>query len=444
MFADRREYDLEFAALTPTHVGTGEFAEFTREGSNEPSSVATMARDCDDNPWLPPTALKGMLRREAEARGLAADPGYSPLFGTIRDSRAGMATGAMGLLLMRGASMSKAPPDVAAMPFAGRLKRRDAFVAARTAIDPQTGVAADHKLFLQEMLPAGARFRCKAVLLGHGGGRAEAAGLFDRLLSALMRDGLSIGKSQADGQGELKLVAASVRDLVLTAQGELKERSSGRIAAAAAGQDAPVNVVTSWAASAFCEAPFLVADSSLAKAQRGLDEEFSTARNSGPQISAQRVSERLPLVLGSSISGALMARARWLADRMERRGAIADASEALRELFGAPERRALLGLRELRVSEATPFDITSLRLDRFSGGPVDGALFTTAAFTGTKLAFRLVLERRGDCCAGREAIAVAQTLVEDIGRNGLILGAGTNKGFGWFDAEIAEEAGYGA
>lgn len=444
MFADRREYTIEFVTLTPMHVGTGEFAELTREGANEPASMAILARDCNGRPWLPPTALKGVLRREALSRGLGAEPGSKHLFGAIRDTKGGVATGGMGLLLMRAGELAGEAPDTSGMPCGQLMPNRDAFVAARTAIDASSGVAEDHKLFFQEMLPAGARFRTSAILLLHGDMRTEAASILDRLLAALLRDGTSMGKSGADGQGQMSVVAASYRELALTAQGVLKERSTRRIAVAEAGVDGRTDVQRAWNVEAHCTGPFLIADSSLGKTARSLDGEFSAKGGSGPQIRAQRNSDNLPLLLGSSVSGALKARAYWIADRLKLRAQIDDPALAIKRLFGSHEQRAILAVRDLKVVEAKPFEITSLRLDRFTGGPVDGALFKTAAFTSVNLKFSLILERRGTVAASADAVKVCDALVTDIASNGLMLGAGTNKGFGWFEARISKGEAHGA
>ncbi|MFX4861166.1 hypothetical protein ABTC05_19195, partial [Acinetobacter baumannii] len=70
-------------------------------------------------------------------------------------------------------------------------------------------------------------------------------------------------------------------------------------------------------------------------------------------------------------------------------------AQPVRRLFGAVGFRGLLAVETLTVSKAIPWSATSVRIDRFSGAPIDNALFTTAAFRQTELQVTLVLEDRG-------------------------------------------------
>lgn len=438
MFADRTVYEFELVTATPTHVGTGEFAEMTRQGSNEPGHFAVIVRDADDKPYLPSTALKGILRRLAEANGEAKTPGFKALFGAIKAKKSASDPGNMGLLLMGPGRMTGGKPDCSVMPYAGQIKEKDAFIAARTAIDPKIGVADDHKLFFQEMIPAGTGFSVEATVLQHGKDAAEALELMDKLAGLMLRDGLRIGKGQADGQGHLKVLhgKASAIDHTLQADGELKPGSMRTFEVAQGAQSAGADCVI-WHAN--CRGPFLVADSSVSAGRGRRNPDAETAR-SGPQIRAQRISENLPLLLGSTVSGALRARATWLANRAQARTAknmaakdeqISDADRAVVELFGTDKRRALVEIRELSVLAAKPENLTSVRIDRFSGGPVDNALFTAALFSGVELRLEIALVNRGGL-PGEDAKTLFQLLCKDAVANGLMLGAGANKGFGWF------------
>jgi hypothetical protein len=114
--------------------------------------------------------------------------------------------------------------------------------------------------------------------------------------------------------------------------------------------------------------------------------------------------------------------------------ASADEDDPVKELFGTDGRRACVEIRNLTVSEAASEKVTSLKVDRFTGAPVHGALFTTDTFTGTRLSFDLVLTKRQKV-PREDAEALWEKLLEDIRKRGLELGHGTNKGFGWFEQE---------
>lgn len=115
---------------------------------------------------------------------------------------------------------------------------------------------------------------------------------------------------------------------------------------------------------------------------------------------------------------------------------------------------ALLHIKRCDVSEGEPFEITSVKLDRFTGGPVDNALFTTGAFTGVRLKLELALTRRRSFEPERgspparkpdfeptaDDLDLFKLLCDDIEKNGLDLGSGSSKGFGWFVKERAHAA----
>jgi hypothetical protein len=82
------------------------------------------------------------------------------------------------------------------------------------------------------------------------------------------------------------------------------------------------------------------------------------------------------------------------------------------------------------MAAGSPVEITSEALDQFSMAPLDGALFTTRAFVGCEFSVHLGLDRRRTVTAADETFF--RELVDDATDNGLMLGHGTNKGFGWF------------
>ncbi|PWW03809.1 CRISPR/Cas system CSM-associated protein Csm3 (group 7 of RAMP superfamily) [Hoeflea marina] len=434
MFGNRIEIRFSLKTLTATHVGTGEFKDMPRrDGTNEAGQYAAIVRDEAFLPYLPSTSLKGVLRRLAEET-FPKDPGFDALFGTIKHS-VGAGSGAMGLLLVHAGRCAGTLPDTAAMPYGQSGGKSDglgkgAFIAARTAIDAASGVADDHKLFFQEMLPPGVSFNASMTVLEFGPGHAKAVALLKNLLRLAMRDGLSIGKSQADGQGHLQVAAVSMRTMELNADGELKQVSEDRLSAAASGEFVRSAAIAPVRVRLRCAMPFAVIDSSVKGEGREKAMEQGTV-----QLSAQKLRAGMPLINGSSIAGVLRSRADWLGRIMQLRGEMQAGSDPVRELFGDTGWKGILDIRHLMVSEAREEKITSLKIDRFTGAPVFGALFTTAAFTGTRLSFELRLHPRAGKPVNGDAEKLFHRLAADINANGLQLGHGTNKGFGWFEPE---------
>jgi CRISPR/Cas system CSM-associated protein Csm3 (group 7 of RAMP superfamily) len=463
--------------LSPLHVGSGRSVTIDtvvgKAGSNLAPEVAGIVRDGKHLPYLPGTTIKGLLRRLAKAKaGVDADS----LFGRIKSDGDGIP----GSITVFGARCMAAP-DIADAPFVAGAEQqlgRGVFVAARTRIDPESGTAGDHTLFHQEMVANGTTFELRlridararindhdlvgAARDDHGLQTAravrtdrdvsqDASEVLQDLLGVLhelcAEDGRAIGKGQADGFGRVKLAPESI---VVTGRAL---QSNGAFAAFTPTY--PRSIAAEAAAEPLrfvCKGPFLVVDASK-RVKPGDNPEGER-----PHISPQSWRERLPMLLGSSVSGALRARARWLAmrqllragkndgeiratdpeDFLYRKDTSVGGLSSVQRLFGVAGFRGRLGIARLRVHEATPWDVTSVKLDRFTGGPVDNALFKTRGFLGVVFDLVLALEQR-PTGLGAQQRADDETLFDDIladiRANGLILGHGGNKGFGWFSCE---------
>ncbi|MFM2043793.1 MAG: hypothetical protein RLY86_2369 [Pseudomonadota bacterium] len=443
----RFEVTAELEVMSPLHLGTGERERdliprlSSKAGEENNPELALIARDGSGKPYLPGPSLKGLLRR------LAADGGaVTALFGDPNSAE----TGVMGSVLVWGAPCkTMAPPSDA--PYAADLAGKDrpgTFVSARTKIDPKSGTAEHNKLFFQEVVPPGTLFSLKLLVIGRAEEEAKAA--LDRLLPPLARlaAGAHIGKGQADGQGRvrLKTETLTVTRRWVDNNGELSSAphpiTLPPAPAAARG----------WNLRLTCEGPFLVQDSSHIPPGEGREalKVADKLERNDPALSnlkGQRLAKKLPLLPGTSLMGAIRARAEWLA-ALEgwNEGRKKDAIELL---FGKVGHRGRLRLDEMRTEDAQPWNVTSVKLDRFSGAPVDGALFTSAAFCGVRITANLVLDPCRDTTAAAfaaDAFDLAGKIIEDLKKNGLMLGHGTNKGFGWFDVavETIEKVGSGA
>jgi hypothetical protein len=139
--------------------------------------------------------------------------------------------------------------------------------------------------------------------------------------------------------------------------------------------------------------------------------------------------------------GVLRSRAEWLKQLQDCRGSpipvptqqkTPGPSSPVARLFGDEGWGALLQLTKLEAQPAQTKFLTSVRLDRFSGGPIDGALFAVDAFVSPKFNVSFRLDKHRATPADE---AFAQHLFADVRKNGLMIGHGANRGFGWFDIE---------
>lgn len=472
-------YDVEatLEVLSPLHVGSGGARDDLptvegKPGANTAPAVAEIVRDADGNPYLPGTTIKGLLRRLAEARGMDA----GGLFGTIKLDTGG----SPGRITVFGARRIDGPAVPHAPFVAGAETKlgKGVFVAARTRIDPATGTAGDRTLFHQEMVAPKTTFRLRLRIDARAGvdesslenrddhalqtGRAvrgdrNARPDADALLATLRdllndlsaEDGQAIGKSQADGFGRVRLVPES-----LTVAGRALAKSGAFEKHTPKAEPSLQPAAKAEALRFTCKGPFIVLDASKTR-KAGESEEGNR-----PHLSPQAWDERHPMLLGTSVMGALRARACWLAARQAlRKGKDGEAIRAIdrdglvwrkgmkfqdlssvQRLFGVTGLRGRLAIAALRVQQATPWDVTSVKLDRFTGGPVDNALFKTRAFIGVTFDLALALDERPkelDDTSRELDHALYKALLDDIRANGMVLGHGGNKGFGWFRFEGA-------
>jgi CRISPR/Cas system CSM-associated protein Csm3 (group 7 of RAMP superfamily) len=430
LFGNRIKITIPLVTETPLHCGTGDSEELTIATSNTPIRYANIVRGANRRAFLPAPTVKGAIR----AAYLRAFPDKTKAAAALFGDNAEVETDfRMGRMILFGAEADEGSTN-AALPYAARLDKAGAYLAAHTAIDGGIGVADDHKLYHQELLAAGARFTLQALVLANAQG--DLFGEAEQALALVTRDGLRIGKGRADGQG-LLAVAGSIEAVAheIDANGTLSPTWRKTIAPAA-DDDGRSAVIRHCSIALFCPGPFLVADSG-AVAGRDTRNPDRDKQNTEAQVQAQKSSDSQPLLPGSSVSGALRQRARFLWRREYLRNneqfeADTDPAPVI-ELFGDTSQMARLHVTRCVISEGEPFEITSVKLDHFTGGPVDNALFRTAAFVGTRLDLELTLIERPKTETSIEAIALFELLHKDVRDNGITLGAGGNKGFGWFE-----------
>jgi len=473
MFAARLVIEADLTLLSPLHVGTGEVEThdsitYQASGTKERKKpfVATVMRDDGGWPVVPGASVKGVLRSLAGDGPDAFDLFGSPTGGEVRDpDRHGperkLWRGRLTAYAMRYGPNNDPAALTSDLPFADREMKdgtpfgaRGLYVAARTAIKPGSGTADDKKLFYQEMVAPGAVFRLRLELrLDRSGNAAAAEACLLRVLQTLRRDdGVAFGKGQSLGQGRFKLAPATIeaRRLVLDAGGKLADPDEAGttetwredVAGGTPGAGAARHAL-----KLTCDGPFLIDDPSVEHAD-----------DSGlPRLNAQQHAS-VPLLPGSTLAGALRARAGWLAklrwnDETKRRDCrdkiLAKGDEAAaahdprvvtepadlsptERLFGVTGWRGLVRVVRITCEPGVGFEnITSVKLDRFSMAPIDGALFTTRAAIDPVFEVVLEVEKRGGF-PGADDQALFAKLLEDLRQEGIMLGHGTSRGYGWF------------
>ncbi len=419
----RRSYICTLETVTPLHLGSGDTRddllpeiEVTRNGVEEARkpAVAAIQRDNGNCPTLPGTALKGALRRSAPDGGEALCGHIAP-------------QGRMGALLLRGARWLSGG-DGTGLPFAGNAT----FVHARSKIDSGRGTSESNKLFHAEMVIPKSRFEWQF--------RLETRGDIDRLEELLLKAlapwaeerGIAIGANKSADLGRVRLVENTLKRTDWQVEdGRLVAQEEAQMLPPSPPAAEPDDHLT-----LLCKGPFLT-----------LDPDAKAAKGDGtPQLSALRHCGD-PFVLATMVKGALRQRLSWLlaCDAFDpdatpptgdgtviRAPSEAHRLSAVERLFGAAGWRGVLRVSVTETAREAAVKSSQVRIDRFSGGTMDSALFTIDADHGVRLELSFWLDATRAETGNREALA---RLLDDIRANGLELGHGVTKGYGWFRAE---------
>lgn len=194
-FVNRYRLEGELMAITPTHVGTGETISRERPNSqkaakkskepkqSETQEIAVIARDFDNRPYLPGSALRGNVRHyllqvfRAFGHKIAADPDFdSAAFRDYEESQQldYMINGASLLEQLFGTPFSEGKIEFWDAPAANKINApaytargwnqdRQSYIVQSVSIDPETGAADPHKLYAFEVAPSGLRYQVNIV-----------------------------------------------------------------------------------------------------------------------------------------------------------------------------------------------------------------------------------------------------------------------------------------
>lgn len=435
MYTERFDFSIRLELLSDLHVGAGENVPLSqlrpktklrrKEGDREASDpgVATIVRDKDKAPWIPPTTIKGMLAglvEDAQQDGM--------LFGRLPDPTANLGGVAGRLIQWGGALVAESRRNALTLPFWS--DDTQSFIGTHVGIDRTTGAADPGRLFFREYLPAGLQF---SVDFCWQDTRATLDAMVLPLLERLARaDGVPIGAASGAGFGRVRaidgVVAGRHRRMTVTASGipGVEDRSFERRLAVA---EAPPRLMLTL----HCDGPFLIADP-----QRGGEDERSTLHAYG------RATE--PELLGTSLLGVMRSRASWL--QQTRMGLPPDDPSALykpgvtltpcQRLFGVSGWAKLLRIADITTSRcgSPRHRYPGIALDDFTQGALAGRLFTIEApgDIGFTVALETGTPRRP---LSAEDSALLEQLIDDARTYGWGIGHSTGTGFGWFTVDTA-------
>ena len=427
--------------------------------------------DCNGLPTIPGSSIAGVLRADIAARFDQAVERQA--FG-FQDR----ATGASSRVEVSWAQVHDsrdrpvAPRLAAAVDDPLLVELTVPVVRDHVRIDG-FGAAADRGKFDVSLVPRGARFTFELVL--HPG-----AGItLDDLLVPLHRRELRFGGGTRNGQGAVRLVSARIRSFDLT---EAPGREAFGVLPRALGEPEPDGVLQPWLAPtaegqqaagrldlelSLTPEDFLL----VGRGEARLVDDDDKVADLAP-VRERRVewrggvgamsAEAACLIPGTALKGALRHRVGFHAFRLRREFAgvavIADAEPSPPEvalLFGeikGPGDRSVGRPGRVFVEDCwlgaapTPKRIDHVSIDRFSGAPLSGHLFSEEVLWfepgAPPLRFRLRIDALGsgepdeEVAQARRALALA---VRDLCTGRLALGAAGNRGHGYMTGPFPTE-----
>ncbi|WP_339774719.1 RAMP superfamily CRISPR-associated protein [uncultured Thalassospira sp.] len=446
-------FTLELELLSDLHLGTGETVKLSElRKSNHGASddadpeVSVTAKDGSGMPYLTATAIKAAARRLV--LGAGQEDLCDKLFGkinstpTYRKGAVEVSTneGRMGRLSFGYGRMVHARSELPPLPLYDAKTR--CWISTRTRIDGATGTVKRHHLFNREYVVAQTRFEVDCIFTGTAKEVADDLGI---LLGLIKKAGyLAIGQGSRFGSGRIKLGNTCIKGMMTTFDPVTFSIKNQDMSVAPIESDDVVSAPQkTWHLALRATAPFLIAD----PYGRGGEDDEKGANN---VIHALRTPQGGPALPPSSLFGVLRARAVWLAslENPDHRddpdlkpsawSSGADLSVTER-LFGVSGWRGTLELDAIVDTADNGYvkKFSGIAIDRFSGGVIDGALFSVEAFCHAAFRVGLKLCARGS--GTQEEEAFVSRLVKAVIRDGLEIGHGTNSGFGWFNVVEGEK-----
>lgn len=424
------------------HIAAANSGLYTENG--EDRKYTPVIRGINGLPVIPATSLKGVLR------SLMPEKTSKTVFGSISDHSNQSDKGSIGRLWLNQCFMPAANNHEL-----DRLSltapNQGCYQKTNVALHPDRASANDNQLFHREFVASGAKFTFSALWFGD-----LEDSMFIQVIAQLSQ-GIFLGSNTAKGSGNIALDMADLSIIqcrisndgtrVETVLGE--KEISGFIKNVQKISLPDTAKYKSYKLTLSCDGPFI--------SMLGQIEE------DGTKIVAPLEQDGKPVLWVDSLKGALRARAGWLAE-LGRANSKSDRDDKLpmddprlekvldgrnklttkedlqklstvEHLFGVCGLRASLTIHDLICTKpGSTQKLTSVSIDRITGGGRDKFLFTERVFWGPE--FTVVLSVPNNL-PDEQHKSVAE-LLKDIMANGLTLGHGASKGFGWFNVRCEE------
>lgn len=294
-------------------------------------------------------------------------------------------------------------------------------------IDRTTGAASDGALYEHEFLPRGTRFDIRITAEGRDGEkmrREQSDGipgpassesvkeLLDFVVDVLESGAVSLGGRTGSGQGTIQVIGPKLRrtggttdsdtltapaDVLDTLIGQDEEGTPIPLELGGWSLEEPAHITINWWSPTGI---FVAEDENLTKQRKEKAQETDPTANGvteplrDPSVPWDEAQLLIP---GTSIRGALRSRASRIARTVlaardelstfashDLHEQIAAEPNLVRYMFGSTEYRGAVTVHDcLSTERGKRIEVTHNAIDRWTGGIIDGGLFTEAVYLGT-------------------------------------------------------------
>ena len=301
-------------------------------------------------------------------------------------------------------------------------------------IDRTTGAASDGALYEHEFLPRGTRFTIRITAEGRDGekmrreqsdGIPEPASsesvkkILEFIVDVLTSGAICLGGRTGSGQGTIQVIEPKLRRTAKTTDagtpaepadvldaliGEDVEGTSLPLELGGWTLDEPARITIDWWSPTGI---FIAEDEKLTKQRKAAKEDENKEKGTNEEVHEVIYPLRDPseewenaqlLIPGTSIRGALRSRASRIARTVlaaknelstfashDLHEQIAAEPNLVRYMFGSTEYRGAVTVHDcLSTKRGKRIEVTHNAIDRWTGGVIDGGLFTEAVYLGTK------------------------------------------------------------
>ena len=433
---------------TPLAIGSG---------NKDIKTDSVVAKDINELPYIPATTLAGLIRHSLPEELQE----YWMGFQKKKDGEGSR------IMLSEGKILSADGNPIDGLNFDNldedAIMRlcRELPIRQHVRINQQ-GTAVKNGKFDEEIVPKGVRFCFEIELMAE----KDKPGIMDTILSIIQSDGFRIGSGSRSGFGKIEVVGILRRDLDLCVPNEL-ELYLGKSSSLAKEWEGYRPYTPSATKESDCilytlelrPVDFMFFGSGFG------DDRSDMTFVREPVVTWDRGEatveelERVILIPASSVKGALAHRTAYHYNRLE--GVFADKktaeelekntgkeNKAVKTLFGSEgdrkgknKQRGNILFSDVIEKQKAPLEkkvLNHVKIDRFTGGAVDGALFSEEVLYAPGKIFNLELMLRKTAVDEKDGkiVKAFEAALTDLCRGYLPLGGGVNRGNGTFKGKL--------